>query len=667
MRAPAFFLLLPVRTDEPTVPANYLTLKKHPFSETIQFKKLSKEAIYNVIAKTFSCRKINKPIFEKVFKRTGGNPLFALAFFNTLLEEGILEIKNGELELKHPTEDSAALNLPDSLQAVITNRFDQLTPQQQLTIKVASVIGGSFASHYLQAIYPVQPDKININHLVAELEQIKMIKRDVTADGLQYAFEHQVAQQVVYGLIPFKLRKKLHLKLVNWMEQKYIDNLAPYYPILGYHSEAAEDFEKAAFYWGKVGENASRNGIYTEAEKNLLHGTNLLDHLKESSSILKKRLELLVLLGSVRLATHGQTSDSVRDVYMSAQQISDKIKEDIPQKAIVYFGLSAHHFFSGSLVNTQKYANQALVMAQRMGDVHSQIQAHLMLTNSFFWMADFSNLQHSISQIQSLYQHEDFHRHLSHFAQNPIITSAIGNIWSMCLQGRIREAKASSDQVLELAKEINHNFSMAMIYQVKGFMHHLLQEPKLALEYGERLNSISSNEGFPMLISMADAIVGWSNVMLGKHETGIEQIISGLNSWQIRKAKLGTSLYLKMLLEAYEITHKWSDGIQLLNDWDNHINQTEGKVFLPALYYLKGRFLENVNHSKTAVEWYEKSLALANSQNNYLAESRTAIRLAEIYIQSNKTESALKLLTSVNNPQKDSPYQKKMIALIQYL
>ena len=307
-------------------------------------------------------------------------------------------------------------------------------------------------------------------------------------------------------------------------------------------TEAAEAYEKAAFYWGKVGETASQNGAYSEAEKNLLHGIELLKKLPEVQSTLKKKIELLVLLGSVRITTHGQTADTVRDLYLEAQIIAEKIEEDIPHKAIVAFGLSAYHFFSGSLTNTQKFALDALEIARRMKDEQSQIQAHLMLANSSFWMGDFKKERLHVEEIWQLYKHENFERHLSHFAQNPKITSAIGEVWAQCLLGYPDQAMALSEETMLFATEMNHQYSIAMCYQIKAFMHYLRKEPSEAEKYGKRLIQISKDEGFPMFISMGQSIIGWSVAVQGDFEAGIVQIQSGLDLWGQLKAKLGTCL-----------------------------------------------------------------------------------------------------------------------------
>ena len=58
--------------------------------------------------------------------------------------------------------DLDAQAVPDTIQGVITSRIDRLPPSQQLTLKVASVIGRLFAYDTLEAIHPIVTARRNL-------------------------------------------------------------------------------------------------------------------------------------------------------------------------------------------------------------------------------------------------------------------------------------------------------------------------------------------------------------------------------------------------------------------------------------------------------------------------------------------------------------------------
>lgn len=56
-----------------------------------------------------------------------------------------VSIRNGTCRLTSERGDFNNLEFPNTIEGVITRRIDRLTPQQQLTLKSASVIGRIFA------------------------------------------------------------------------------------------------------------------------------------------------------------------------------------------------------------------------------------------------------------------------------------------------------------------------------------------------------------------------------------------------------------------------------------------------------------------------------------------------------------------------------------------
>jgi len=161
------------------------------------------------------------------------------------------------------------LALPDTLQAAITNRIDSLNPSQQLTLKVASVIGRIFAFRLLEAVHPIEADKSALPDYMATLTRLSLTLIESEAPDLAYIFKHAVTQEVAYNLMLFSQRRQLHQAVAEWIEQNYEKNIEAYYALLAHHwSQAAETSEaqrddhallKAVEFLDKAGEQASQN------------------------------------------------------------------------------------------------------------------------------------------------------------------------------------------------------------------------------------------------------------------------------------------------------------------------------------------------------------------------------------------------------------------------
>ena len=97
-----------------------------------------------------------------------------------------------------PTRATSTLTFPDNVQGVITSRIDRLTPQQQLTLKVASVIGRVFAFHILRDIYPLQAEPASLATDLATLQQLDITPLDRPPPDLAYVFKHIITREYAY-------------------------------------------------------------------------------------------------------------------------------------------------------------------------------------------------------------------------------------------------------------------------------------------------------------------------------------------------------------------------------------------------------------------------------------------------------------------------------------
>ncbi len=147
--------------------------------------------------------------------------------------------------------------------------IDELSPAQQLTLKVASVIGRIFSFSLLRDVYPIEADKTQLSEHLQTLEQLGLTTRHSpeSESGLSYIFKDTITQEAAYNLMLFAQRRQLHRAVAEWHERAYAADLSAHYPLLAYHWSKAEDVAKAIHYFEKAGEQARDSGAYQEAQR----------------------------------------------------------------------------------------------------------------------------------------------------------------------------------------------------------------------------------------------------------------------------------------------------------------------------------------------------------------------------------------------------------------
>ena len=263
------FLALNTRPLADPVPAQFKQIIETPGAQLVRLEAMLLDDVEALVCQRLGVKSVPPMIGRLIRERSEGHPFFAEELAYALRDSGTLVIENQECRVFSRFMNFEDLALPDTFQAAITNRIDSLDPSQQLTLKVASVIGRIFAFRALQAIHPIEADKSALAEYMATLTRLSLTMVESETPDLAYIFKHAVTQEVAYNLMLFSQRRQLHQAVAEWLEKNYEKNLEAYYALLAHHwSQAAETSAsqrndhallKAVEYLDKAGEQAMQN------------------------------------------------------------------------------------------------------------------------------------------------------------------------------------------------------------------------------------------------------------------------------------------------------------------------------------------------------------------------------------------------------------------------
>ncbi len=198
-----------------------------------------------------------------VLSRADGNPFFAEELVWALVESGQVRVEEGACVLEGG-DSIRSLDLPDTLQGVVTARLDRLDPRDALTAKIASVVGREFDWQVLSAVHPVQGSDDALRAQLVRLSAADLLVQEAVGANPQWAFRHLVVQESAYGLLPFTRRRALHRAIAEWHEAS-TDDHRPLYPLLAHHWRRARAFERALECLDQAAYIATRRGASREA------------------------------------------------------------------------------------------------------------------------------------------------------------------------------------------------------------------------------------------------------------------------------------------------------------------------------------------------------------------------------------------------------------------
>ncbi len=176
-----------------------------------------------------------------------------------------------------------ALYRPVALKGGV-NLIDQLPVTLQLTLKVASLLGETFAVDLLQNVYPVTAEQANLPDHLRRLAELHLLRLDENAPGGPVChFPDSAVREAAYSLMLFAQRRQLHRVAAEWLEAHppAIPGAA-HHGALAHHWTGAEDQAKAIGHLEKAGALARQKGALAEAQAYLKESLALEEKVKSA-------------------------------------------------------------------------------------------------------------------------------------------------------------------------------------------------------------------------------------------------------------------------------------------------------------------------------------------------------------------------------------------------
>ncbi|MEG4578097.1 tetratricopeptide repeat protein [Microcoleus sp. MON1_C5] len=349
-------------TEKP--PDDYLKLLQSPHTQHLQLQVMDESDTLQLVCQRLNVKNLPPSVTNLIAQKAQGNPFFSEEIAYALRDAGLIVIRDGECNLPPGLSDLDSLNLPNTVQGVITSRIDRLSPSLQLTLKVASAIGRAFAFQILQEVHPIEADKEELTEYLKQLAVFDLTPLMTPEPELAYIFKHIITQEVCYNLMLFAQRRSLHQLVAQWYEQNYGSKMPEYYEILAYHYQQAEIWEKALDYLLKAGQKAQQAYVNSEALSHYQRALTVCEQLGNSVDS-NTLISIYAGVGQIHflLSEFQPSIAAYKKMLEVSRRRGDRQKEAEALYNIGYGFLWAHDFESAL-----EYAQQAYNLALQIGD-----------------------------------------------------------------------------------------------------------------------------------------------------------------------------------------------------------------------------------------------------------------------------------------------------------
>ncbi len=262
-------------------------------------------------------------VSDQILARAEGVPLYAVETVRMLIDRGLLVREGPSYQ---PVGTIGALDVPETLHALISARLDGLSPAERSLLQDAAVIGKTFSKESLAELTGASAE--TLDELLASLvrKEVVSIQSDPRSpERGQYGFLQDLVRAVAYEMLAKRDRKDKHLAVAAYLaaewgadEHEIIEVVASHY-LRAYQlapdaPDAGEVKAKARELNMRAGERAAALAATEEAERYFDQAVELSDDASSTAAMAERAGQMARLRGHLdRARAHFETALSLFD------------------------------------------------------------------------------------------------------------------------------------------------------------------------------------------------------------------------------------------------------------------------------------------------------------------------------------------------------------------
>ncbi|MGZ4308230.1 MAG: adenylate/guanylate cyclase domain-containing protein [Gaiellaceae bacterium] len=237
----------------------------------------------------------------QILERAEGVPLYAVETVRMLLDRGLLVQQGSAYELAGPVE---ALEVPETLHALIAARLDGLDPDERRMLEDGAVLGKTFTRESLFALSGIDDERLGSLLEALVRKEVLGVQADPRSpEHGQYGFLQDLVRHVAYGTLSRHERRTRHLAAADYLTGAFAAELDEVIEVVASHyvnayealpdaDDAAEIKGRAAEMLAQAGERAASLAAAAEARRYFEQAAELTDEPGSRAALLARAGEM---------------------------------------------------------------------------------------------------------------------------------------------------------------------------------------------------------------------------------------------------------------------------------------------------------------------------------------------------------------------------------------
>jgi class 3 adenylate cyclase/tetratricopeptide (TPR) repeat protein len=569
-------------------------------------------------------------LVQRLAERADGVPLFLEESARMAVEAGV---RAGALMAE----------VPATLEGLLMARVDRLGARGKPLCQLAAVLGRDFPAELLDRVAADPELPLSINDAGGQLKALGQagLLRAYTAAGVpRLAFRHELVRDVAYLSLWQRDRAAVHGAVARALKSSSAGAFDAQPDWLAHHLAGAGQHAEAVGLW----ERAARAAAAASANREAIHHARAaLESLAQTEASAARdgtELRLLLLLASRLIAAEGYGAVEVGRVYQRAGALA-AAHGDAAARIKLLLGLESVHVMRGELDRAEALARQALESANAGADSFTTVQARWALANARFHGGDSHAALPEFEACLAAYRPE---MHYPAAVQDPGVMCMCYSAWALWEQGRADAAKRRAEEVVALARSLQHRFSLGEAYGFAASIALFRGEVAEGLAWAGQAVDLCEEAGFTVWLAHARVVRGRLRVLAGDHIGGGAEMEAGYRLWTATGAAITRPFYLSLIAATRLESGDVAEAARGIDEARALVERTGERYHQAELLRLAGlvSLAQGDGHGGQAL--LRQALALAQTQGKQAFVLRAATALGEHLVAGGRWDQAKQIV-----------------------
>ena len=602
----------------------------------ITLNRLERPEVETMVGHLAGGRSLPGEVVDHIVAKADGVPLYVEELTKAILGSGVLEARGDAYVL---TGALSQLHIPETLQDSLMARLDR-APRLREVAQLGSVLGREFAYDMISALAGIEEQMLQSG--LGQLVVDELLYQRGRPPRSRYLFKHALIQDAAYQSLLKRTRQQYHRQVAKLLEDRFPELAITQPELVAHHYTEANCPAQAIAYWHKAGAAAASKSANLEAIDQFRRGLALVEALSDMRERAERELGLQMALGPALFATNNWNHPDLGRTYARAWELCRQLG-DHSREFTALRGLMLYHLNLLETDKAQHFAEEALHVAERLGDAARLVGGHMALGAALFFQG---KIEPALSQFRRGFEMFDPNMQFPDWPGShpgvqcqfyPMLIS-----WMLgCPDRSLDELRAA----VRSAETLGHPFTLAQTLWCAALVHIFLHEPPAAADYAGRALKISEEQRNAQWHAYALCENGWALGVSGESEKGLAQIGQGVDS---SGPGFGQHILLVLQADAQLAAGKPEAALASVAAGLKAVEKTGGAPLEAELHRLRGEALlagaGTVSAAETAMQ---KGIDIARRQNAKSWELRGAMSLARLRRQQGRPQEAAALLAPI--------------------